>query len=1078
MMSEQIFMGMNVIELDFERARARHILFKTRLRSILYGAEIDEQPVTSHLDCSLGQWIYNHALHVYGHLPEMQEIERVHFKIHESANALIDLYKNGFAEEAREGLPAMELIAENLSSLLSIVEAKIKTEGNLGPDLSIPDELLINYNELLQLNRILQELDLRIKEQTEKAVSAGKKIKAGESKFRNTMKQAPVGIAILNGYNFMVEMANETYLSIVDRKEEEFVGRLLFDVLPEVRAYVEPILINVLHTGTAYNGNEFEVTIRRYGKQELCYFNFIYQPLFEETGEISGIIVVATEVTQQVLARLGLQRSENQFRNLVTQSQFAKAVLKGKDFIISLANESMLRNLWRRELHDVQGKKLLEVFPELADQKFIGILENVYENGALYRESEAVAWINGYDGLRKFYLDIQYAPILEMDNRVSGIMVSVNDVTEMVRFRQQISEAADRLSLATEGTRLATWDLNIQTREIIYSARLAEIFGYNGSTQLTHEDMRSRIHHEDRTQIVEKAFEEAIATGSYSYEARIIHPDKSVHWIRTQGKMLYNEDHIPQRMLGTMMDITEQKRTEQIIKDSEKRYKDLIETMPVAVYTIDKNGYLTLFNKAAVRLWGREPEIGADQWCGSFEMYTVDGEYMRLEESPVAIALKNQQCMTSEAFIRKPDQSLRHIISTPQPIYDSNGDVTGAVNVLIDITERKEAELALKTSESKFRTLANSMPQLVWTSDAEGNLNYFNQSVYEYSGLTADKLDTYNWFQIVHPDDRQENVRSWLKSVKSGLEFLYEHRFLRKDGVYRWQLSRAIPQRNAEGKIEMWVGTSTDIHESKVFIDQLESKVALRTKELTIANNELVKTNMELAQFAYVASHDLQEPLRKIQTFATRVLETENRNLSDKGKDYLARMQASSTRMQQLIIDLLAFSRANAVEKHYEEADLNIILGNVKEQLSDVIQQQQATITSETLPTWSVIVFQFEQLFTNLIANALKFVKPEVKPVINIRTGQLSGEMIPLSGIDSALRYQYISFSDNGIGFDPQFKDRIFQVFQRLHNRSAYEGTGIGLAICKKIVDNHNGLIDAIGKPGTGATFIIYLPVN
>ena len=189
-------------------------------------------------------------------------------------------------------------------------------------------------------------------------------------------------------------------------------------------------------------------------------------------------------------------------------------------------------------------------------------------------------------------------------------------------------------------------------------------------------------------------------------------------------------------------------------------------------------------------------------------------------------------------------------------------------------------------------------------------------------------------------------------------------------------------------------------------------------------------------------------------------------------------MQASATRMQQLIIDLLAFSRANVVEKHYESTDLNIVLQNVKEQLSDMIQQQQAMITSEVLPTRHVIVFQFEQLFTNLIANAIKFVNPGIKPEINIRTGQIPGELLSLPGADPSLQYQYISFSDNGIGFDPQFKDRIFQVFQRLHSRSAYEGTGIGLAICKKIIDNHNGLIDAIGKPGTGATFILYLPVE
>ncbi|TLU99631.1 PAS domain S-box protein [Dyadobacter luticola] len=762
------------------------------------------------------------------------------------------------------------------------------------------------------------------------------------------MKQAPVGIAILRGDDFTVEMANDSYLNVVDRTEEELVGRLLFDVLPEVREYVEPILNNVLKTGIPYHGNEFEVTLRRFGQPQQCYFNFVYQPLHEETGEVTGIIVVATEVTEQVLSKQGLVRSENQFRNLVTQSQFAKAIFKGEDFIISIANETMLKDLWRRELHEVVGRKLLDVFPELSDQKFVKILKDVYQKGKIYRENEALAYVDGPDGIKKFYLDYQYAPMFEVDGSVSGIMVSVNDVTEKVRFRQQIAEAADRLSLATDGTKLATWDLNLQTFDLIHSGRLASIFGYPESTVFTHFELRDRVHPDDRRDIVEPAFKFALENGTYYYDARIIHPDKSVHWVRTQGKVLYNDDHVPHRMLGTMM----------------------------------------------------------------------------------------------------------------------------------DITDRKQAELALKTSEGKFRTLADSMPQFVWTGDTEGHLNYFNQSVYDYSGLSSEKIHGEGWLQIIHPDDRPEHRRLWHHSVENGVDFLVEHRLRRFDGEYRWHLSRAIPQKNADAAIQMWVGTSTDIHDSKMFIDQLEAKVQVRTNELTIANNELIRTNMELAQFAYVASHDLQEPLRKIQTFATRILETESANLSDRGKDYFNRMQASSTRMQQLIIDLLAFSRANAVEKLFEETDLNVVLKNVKEQLNELILQKSAVIVSETLPVKSVIVYQFEQLFMNLIANALKFTKPGIAPVINIRSGRVDGQLVLLPEADHNKTYEFISFTDNGIGFEPQFKDRIFQVFQRLHSRSAFEGTGIGLAICKKIVDNHKGLIDAVGKPGIGATFIIYLPVD
>ncbi|MCE6989393.1 PAS domain S-box protein [Dyadobacter sp. CY323] len=768
-----------------------------------------------------------------------------------------------------------------------------------------------------------------------------------ESRFRNTMKQAPVGMIILRGENFVVEMANDSYLALVDRTEQNLVGKPLFESLPEVRDAVGGVLTQVLRTGIPYYGNEFEVTLYRGGKPEQCYFNFVYQPLTEE-GETTGIIVVATEVTRQVLSTQALQRSEIQFRNLVTQSQFAKAIFKGEDFVISIANEAMLKTLWRRDLKDVEGRKLFDVFPELKDQKFAEILELVYRTGTIHKENEALAFIDGPGGVMSHYLDYQYAPIFEVDGSVSGIMVSVNDVTEKVKFRQQIAEAADRLSLATDGTKLATWDLNLKTLDIIHSGRLASIFGYDESAVLTHEQLRSQVHPDDRKAIVEKAFAVALETGVYYYEARVIHPDKSMHWVRTQGKVLYQEGHIPHRMLGTMM----------------------------------------------------------------------------------------------------------------------------------DITDRKEAELALKTSEGKFRTLADSMPQFVWTGDTDGNFNYFNQSVYDYSGLTSQQMRDNGWLQIVHPDDRSENIRLWQLAVSTGKDFLFEHRFKRHDGEYRWQLSRAIPQKNADGSIQMWVGTSTDIHDSKIFIDELETKVQMRTMELTVANNELIRTNMELAQFAYVASHDLQEPLRKIQTFATRILETERENLSEKGQDYFNRMQASSTRMQQLIVDLLAFSRANAIEKHFEQVDLNVVLKNIKEQLSDVISQKKAVIKSETLPIRNVIVYQFEQLFGNIIANGLKFTKVGMSPVIQIRTGKISGELIPLMDADHNLTYEFISFSDNGIGFEPQFKERIFQVFQRLHNRSAYEGTGIGLAICKKIVDNHKGLIDAVGKPGVGSTFIIYLPVE
>lgn len=1065
---------MDLLELDFERAKAKHLLFKTNLRSILYGIAIDEKSVVDHRECAVGQWIYSYALEKYGHVPEMQDLEKVHEKLHRYAFELVQFYKQGNIEKAREGLATIELISSNLMTLLSVVELKLKS-GNEGQK-PIGSELTINYKELLQLHDTLLTLDERIRTEMDKANEARKKVEDSESRFRNTMMQAPVGMTILRGPQLIVEMANDTYLQIVDRLESEFVGRPLFDSLPEVETAVKPIMDGVLQTGIPYYGNEFEVTLVRAGRGQQAFFNFVYQPLLETDLSISGIIVVATEVTQQVRAKHALQQSENQFRNLVTQSPFAKAVFEGEDMVITIANETMLRDLWKRELHEVQGRQLLDVFPELTNQKFPEILHEVYTRGVTHKENEAIAYVESKEGTKKYYLDFQYAPMFDLEGAVRGVLVSVNDVTEKVEARLLINDSAERLSLATEGTQLATWDLNLENRQIVYTPRLNQLFGQDESKILTHQALRDQVHPDDRVNIVEKAFEAALKTGTYFYEARVIHPDQSEHWIRTQGKIIFDQDHKPLRMLGTMMDITQQKRAERIIEESEKRYRDLIQALPVAVYTVDEKGLINLFNEAAAKLWGRVPELGKELWCGAYELYTLDGVLLSRENCPMGLALKEKRALNVEAYVKWPDGNIRHVIENPKPILDSSGNITGALNVVIDITDRKMAEFALRTSEGKFRTLADSMPQFIWTGDTEGNLNYYNQSVFNYSGLTYDQLEKDGWLQLVHPDDREMTIRLWKKAVATGYDFICEHRFRKADGTYRWQLSRAIPQKDAQSVIQMWVGTGTDIHDSKLFIDELESKVQQRTRELTVINDELVKTNIELGQFAYVASHDLQEPLRKIQTFSTRIMETEKENLSDRGRDYFNRMQASSTRMQQLIVDLLAFSRANAVERNFELTDLNRLLNNVTEQLQESIQQKGATIIATNLPELHVIVYQFEQLFTNLITNFLKFVRAGVRPEMRITSGFIMGNLINVPEANPDKNYLYISFEDNGIGFDPQFTDRIFQVFQRLHSKNSYEGTGIGLAICKKIVDNHQGLITAIGRPDVGATFVIYFP--
>lgn len=268
-------------------------------------------------------------------------------------------------------------------------------------------------------------------------------------------------------------------------------------------------------------------------------------------------------------------------------------------------------------------------------------------------------------------------------------------------------------------------------------------------------------------------------------------------------------------------------------------------------------------------------------------------------------------------------------------------------------------------------------------------------------------------------------------------------------------------------------------HHTKVLEEKIEERtIELKNaiEELRQINKELLETNKELEAFTYISSHDLQEPLRKIQTFAGLVLEKENQNLSDKGKTYFNVMQGAAKRMQKLIEDLLAFSSLNTSERTFQNVDLGTIIEEVLTNFTDVIKEKQATIELQELCKADVIVFQFRQLMHNLISNALKFSKPGVNPHIKIKSRIVHGSELKAKDLSPDQKYCHVSVSDNGIGFDEKFNEKIFEVFQKLHSKDEYPGTGIGLATVKKIVAHHNGEIFVDSALNKGATFDIYFP--
>ncbi|MCD9017012.1 sensor histidine kinase [Parachryseolinea silvisoli] len=382
--------------------------------------------------------------------------------------------------------------------------------------------------------------------------------------------------------------------------------------------------------------------------------------------------------------------------------------------------------------------------------------------------------------------------------------------------------------------------------------------------------------------------------------------------------------------------------------------------------------------------------------------------------------------------------------------------------------------MQIQVAEQRLRLAVEASDMGTFDWDLENQEFYSSPRLVEIFGFSANDVVTHQQLiAALHPGDLPIRERAIRTSFATG-GLSYEARVVWPDSTVHWVRVHGKIVHNTDKKPLRMYGTVIDITQQKTFTESLEIKVKERTAELEKSNNALQKSNEELAQFAFVASHDLQEPLRKIQTFATRIHATETA-LTDRGKDYFRRMQQASMQMQQLIADVLSYSRMNATEQHVEVLELGGLLAKVQEQLSERIETVGATIEADALPAMKVIPYQFEQLLSNILSNALKYIKPGVPPRVVITADTVQGKAIDSSAVEGM--YHRITITDNGIGFDPQYSERIFQVFQRLHGKNEYEGTGIGLAICKKIMDNHHGFITAAGEPGRGATFTIYLPM-
>jgi len=440
--------------------------------------------------------------------------------------------------------------------------------------------------------------------------------------------------------------------------------------------------------------------------------------------------------------------------------------------------------------------------------------------------------------------------------------------------------------------------------------------------------------------------------------------------------------------------------------------------------------------------------------------------YYTSERLPSDLSV-NQSLLVTQAFISI-------IVVTILILNSSIIEHKKAEAVLRDMSNQLEKRVNERTAELEERTsfietIFDSVEDLIAVIDREGNYLSVNRRVEEV-------------YKFKRKDIIGENIvklfpsiagTSMYKNLQKAFEGEPIHDLAYRSPISnRWFENFYIPLKNNKQEI---YGVLVIGHDNTAVMEASE-KIKQLAEEHIVYNRQLEQSNKELESFTFIASHDLQEPLRKIRTFLNFIAEREMPVLSDTSKDYLNRTVNAAGQMQQLINDLLAYSRTTGSEEHFQKMDLNIILQKVKSELKETIEEKKATIEATKLPELNVIPFQMEQLFTNMISNSLKFYTKDVPLHIIIRSEIADRKTIGHINVDPGKKYHHLSFADNGIGFDAKYNEKVFDLFQRLHSRQDYSGTGIGLAICKKIIENHKGFIDANGEPGKGTTFNIYLP--
>jgi len=879
-----------------------------------------------------------------------------------------------------------------------------------------------------------------------------------------------------------ITLYNDAYKVILGEKHPHALGKPGSIVWKEVWDVVAPMTEAVFQKGEATWAEDQLFLVNRQGYLEESYFTFSHSPIYDVQGKVGGVFCVCTETTGKVMNARDVQKSEQNFRDLVMKAPVGICIVNSKSLNVDVVNDAFLE-LVGKEREKFENRPYWETLQE-AEPYYGPILANVFETGITYVGKEAEVTLVRKGKEEQVFISFVYEPIKLSDNTVERVMILGIEVSEQVRARKKIEESAQevrslvesapfpigvytgkemRIKLANQSI-IDVWKKGPDVIGKLYSEVLPELAG-SGIYEQLDGVFTTGVPYHGKNQRVDLLVDGKLQPFYFNYSFT----------------PLFDENGNVYGVMNTAAEVTDLNLALEKVIEAEEKARLAIDSAEMGTYDMNLLTKELHTSDRLESIWGIPTTNDPDAYI---EPIHPDDRIIRLKAHEESLRTGN---LSYEVRIFHPNQEIRWVRVRGKVLSGEDGTPQRLTGVVQDITEQKlfAAELERQVKE---RTQALEQAQFTLVLSNQYLQNIINKFETPFASLTpvfeGEEIidfrfkasnEAYSRYSNQPPEAIQNKIVSEIFPNYQKTDAFERYVDTYKTGrPHKWDLHY-----NLDG-LDIYITVVCSKINDEVAVHFTDFTTLKRLQNDLLRNiEELQRSNKNLEDFAYAASHDLKEPIRKIHFFADRIKNEIKEKLTGEQLAVFSKLENATSRMRSLVDDLLSYSQVNQKPREFETVNLEQLLNGVLTDLELEIEEKNATITVENLPTVKGFSRQLQQLFHNLLSNALKYKNPDRPLLVNIYCKEVKGIEVPLSlsTEEKQRNYYQITVADNGIGFNKQDAEIIFHVFQRLHPNAEYRGTGVGLSIARKVAQNHEGFIWATGVPGEGASFEVLLPV-